>query len=148
MKKLIAFVLLIPLISVSQPDSSKMRISFTLQARDCEYIANYTMSENAYEELDSVMKVRFRISSPPSGTGNVQVDSIRVRDLRQLADRLRYDPMAFFGGVWVRFDTAIRAANNTWLNNRLNTDDSNVQTIFMNQRFNGRRRLRKDFLND
>lgn len=148
MKKIILLLLLFPLTSIAQSDSSKVRISFTMQARDCEILANYTFYENNFEELDSVMKVRFRVASPPSGNTNVQIDSIRVRDLREIAHKLRDNPIALNGGVWTRYDAAVRAANNTWLNNRLNQDESSVQTLFNNQRLIGRRRLRKDFLND
>jgi hypothetical protein len=129
--------------ALAQADSSKAKITVSIQARDCEYIAALTNGDNIMEDIDSVLKKRWRpASQSPSGNTLVSVDSIELRAWREVVKRLRAqdDGDEEFG----RVDAVLRATNNTWLIDKLNKDSGNLDDISSEKRQYGRSRLKKE----
>lgn len=142
-------ILLIPFLflylpSFCQSDSSSVKISVNVQARDCEYIATFTLFESRYEDIDSVMKARFRVTNPPSGATNVSIDSVKLRHWLALLERLRMDNVAVDQGIFNRIKASLIASANAWLVNKINRQDSTYQDMQAASREVGRRRLRKE----
>jgi hypothetical protein len=142
MKKIL-FALLLFSATVKAQDNEQTKVTVTIQARDCEFIGFYIAHAPEFEDLFDAMKVKFRVASPPSGTTNVQLDTIPIVQWLSVSAKLRTDPYAIGGLVFSRYDAALRAANNTYMTSRLdamNTGDTEVFTTF---RLSGRSRLRK-----
>lgn len=144
MKYIILLLLLIPLIGKTQTTI----ISVTIQARDCEYIASFTGTEEQFQDLDSAMKSKFRPAfSAPSGTTNVTLGGATNGTWYQIMYRLRRDFFACQGNnnEFTRIDVVLRALNNVWLTAALDADaldwENNGHTPI---RTNGRRRLKHE----
>lgn len=142
MKKIIFLLLFIPLLSVAQ-DNDNTKVTVTIQARDCEYIGHIIAFNENYEDLFDAMKVKFRIASPPTGTTNVTIDTIPIKQWLGVSSQLRTDPYSVGGSVLTRYEAALRAANNTYMNGRLDAVASTDTDIFTSRRLFGRDRLRK-----
>jgi hypothetical protein len=93
--------------------------------------------------LFDAMKVKFRIASPPTGTTNVTIDTIPIKQWLGVSSQLRTDPYSVGGSVLTRYEAALRAANNTYMNGRLDAVASTDTDIFTSRRLFGRDRLRK-----
>jgi hypothetical protein len=141
MKKLLLFLLLVPLLSTAQDENTKVTVS--IQARDCEFVGSFIAFTEEFEEMFDAMKTKFRVTSPPSGTTNVQIDTIPIKQWLALSAKLRKDPYAIGGIVLSRYDAALRAANNSFMTAQLNAMDAQDTDIFMGFRTLGRFRLRK-----
>lgn len=142
MKKIIFLLLFIPLLTKAQ-DNENTKVTVTIQARDCEYIGYFISFNENYEDLFDAMKAKFRIASPPSGTTNVTIDTIPIKQWLGVSGQLRTDPYAIGGSVLTRYETALRAANNTYMNGRLDAVAATDTDIFTGRRLFGRDRLRK-----
>lgn len=144
MKKIITILLsLFSIDSFAQTDSSLMKVTVTIQARDCEYLGVYIAFNQDYEDLFDAMKAKFRVVNPPSGTTNVVVDTITIVQWLGVINQLQADPFAVGGSVFTRVDAALRAVNNEYLTRILNEKSVANTNIFMNMRVLGRNRLRK-----
>lgn len=151
MKKIFTILaLFLSLYSYSQLDSSKMKVSITVQARECEILLNFTYTNHKMEELDSVMLVKFRPpATAPTNNTNVQLDSIPVRGLLEAAQHLSVMPAAMRvgsggGSPYKRFTDACLLVNNGWLTFRINKliaeNDAEVDAV----RLYGRKRGKKE----
>jgi hypothetical protein len=144
MKKIIFILLLIPILSSSQ----ETNISVTLQARDCEFIGSFTGSDDLYQDLDSLLKNKFRPgSTAPSGTTNVVITGITNTVWFRVCYFLRRKSTALNGNnnPFTRTDAALRAASNTWLTNALDADAVDWDLDgYTNDRAIGRKRLKKE----
>lgn len=143
MKKLIILSLLIPVFASAQIDSSQLKITVTLQARDAEFIGFFIGHNIDYEDLFDGLKAKFRVASPPTGTTNVTVDTIPIAQWLSVSAKLRTDPYAIGGSVFSRIDAALRAVNHSYLTGRLNVMDATDTEVFTNFRLLGRFKLRR-----
>jgi hypothetical protein len=141
MKNIIFLLLFLPILSEAQNDSAKVTV--TIQARDCEFIGFYIAHAPEFEDLFDGMKVKFRVTTPPTGTTNVIVDTIPIGQWLSLSAKLRTDPYAIGGSVFSRYDAALRAANNSYMTARLDAMNTGDTEVFTNFRLAGRGRLRK-----
>lgn len=146
MKKLIYLLFLTPIIGKTQNETSI--IAPVHQARDCEYIAHFTGTEDRWQDIDSSLKSKFRPpANAPSGTTNVTVGGATARAWFDVAARLRREPEALNGNnnPFTRVDASLRAVGNAWLTAALDADavlwDSSGYT---NYRTAGRQRLKRE----
>jgi hypothetical protein len=146
MKYILFLFLIISVQSFAQIDSSKTKVSITLAAKDCEYIANAFEKTNKYEDVDSVAKKRFRVASPPTNNANVQIDSVEGRVLVDVFEKLCYDVVALndTNNVTKRFFTALLVTGNTWIAQKANKIKANISDAYDFKRVLGRDYLRKN----
>lgn len=146
MKILILFIALsMSLTCLSQIDSGKVKISLQIQARDCEYIAAAAFEKsNKFEPIDSVLKSKFRVASPPADNTNVTVDSIEVRVYRTIMQILRDDVKAVHKNVYKRLNDALTANGNVWIIDKINKDFKIIDDPYDIVRLLGRKYLRKE----
>lgn len=127
MKKIILFsILFISVKSFAQSDSSRTLITVNVQARDLSYMANFTGYDPIFEDLDSVMKTKFRVTSPPSGTTSVSMSGVPVRAWWWILFRLSYDPVAIHTNIVSRLSTLLTAVGNGWLSYRISRETANI----------------------
>lgn len=122
MKKILILLLFsFSLQCFAQIDSSKTKVSINLAAKTCEYIIQYFENTNKFEDIDSVLKKRFRVQSPPTNNNNVQIDSIEGKVLMSIYTRLTQDPIALSDTTkhLKRFSEALRQTGSSWLNSRI-----------------------------
>lgn len=143
MKTIIILLLLFPAVCAAQLDSSRFKISVTINARDCEYISLLMDKTNKFEALDSTLKVKFRVASPPSNSTNVVVDSIEGRAWLSITRSLSIDLVAMHANSFKRVSDAIRATTSIWVINKLDRDANQRDGDYDTQRAIGRLYLRK-----
>lgn len=119
MKKIIFILLLIPALAKSQADSSQTTISVTLQRRDLGYLLNLTGHLPIFEDLDSVIKTKYRPTPPATPTTNVTIAGIKVRAWYSILLMLTYDPYATNSLILSRITTACQVPANVWLNHKI-----------------------------
>lgn len=122
-------------------------IAPVIQARDCEVIGYYTRATDDYQDLDSVLKSKFRPAfSAPSGTTNVTVNGATNGTWAQLMYTLRRDAYVSFGNnsVFSRIDAALRALSNTYLTAQLDADATAFDNLLTDRRGDGRSRLKHE----
>ena len=122
-------------------------IAPVIQARDCEIIGYYTRSNDDYQDLDSVLKSKFRPAfSAPSGTTNVTVNGATNGVWAQLMYTLRRDAYVSAGNnsVFSRIDAALRALANSYLTGQLDADATAFDNTATSIRAIGRSRLKHE----
>lgn len=122
-------------------------IAPVIQARDCEVLGYYTRANDDYQDLDSVLKSKFRPAfSAPSGTTNVTVNGATNGAWAQLMYTLRRDAYISFGNnsVFSRIDAALRALNNVYLTAQLDSDATAFDSTSTAIRASGRSRLKHE----
>lgn len=145
MKTLITILtLLICSFSFAQSDSANTKPSVTLQARDIEYIINFTGVDNQFKVMDSVFAKKLSGSGAPSGTTNVQCDSIKAKHWLSIFERIRIDALAQDQGIFSRLRTALNNTAFTWLTVRITKSDNAAQEYQQNLRSQGRRIARRE----
>jgi hypothetical protein len=146
MKKILSLLLLIiPAISFCQ-DSSRLKPSVTLQARDCEFIASFIQLETKFVDLDSVLISKFRITTSPTGTDNVVIPAVENRVWIDIYRRLSLSSVALRQNTFTRFETALTATAHTWLTSRITANQTDNQDQFSATRKYGRERLKKELI--
>lgn len=144
MKKILFILLLLPSLCHGQVDSSTIKITVTVQARDIEFFSGYTFGNPNYELLFDATKAKFRVTNPPTNTTNVTIDTVATGTWLSLLNDLRQDPIAVAANVFSRIETNVRAAGNTWLNNSLTSATAAQIAIAIGRRTDGRKRLRRN----
>lgn len=144
MKKIfILFFIILPISLFSQVDSNTVKITISIQARDCEYVALFIQYFNRTETLWDTMKGKFRVASPPSNNTTVQLDTIPIGEWFYLTSLLRRDAIAVNAGTLGRINTQLTALNIPFVTNRVNSQDADDQNNFTSQRILGRLKLRR-----
>lgn len=143
MKKLIIILLLSPLFSMAQVDSSAVKINVSIQARDAEYIGSFISFKEEYDELFDQLKLKMRIVNPPSGNTVVAIDNISVKVWLSVAHNIRTDYLAIQGGVFTRIDAILRAKNNAYLTRNLNESNTFDTKEYQDKRKSGRFNIRR-----
>lgn len=128
----------------AQSDSANSKPSVILQARDVEYLLNFTSYEPKYDLMDSVFVAKLSVSSPPTGTTNVTCDSIKAKHWLAIFERLRFDALAVDQGIWGRLKTALNNTSFSWLTTRISRSDDAANAAQSDMRQNGRKRARKE----
>lgn len=141
--KYILILLLFPVITQAQLDSSKFKISVTINARDCEYVSLLMERNNKFENLDSTLKAKFRVASPPSNATNVIIDSIEGRAWLDICRSLSIDITALHANCFKRVSDAVRATTSVWIINKLDKDATQRDSDYDFRRAFGRDYLRK-----
>lgn len=127
MKKIFLFgAVLIAFASFAQGDSSRATITVSVQARDLSWIANFTWQEPIFEDLDSIMKTKWRVPNRPSGTTNVSIPGVQVRAWWWILLKLSYDPVAIHTNIVSRLSAVLNAAGNSWLSYRISRETANI----------------------
>jgi hypothetical protein len=122
MKKIITSIAFLLSLSSYSQDSSTLKVSATIQARDLEYIAQLIYLREDYEEMWDNMKAKFRVVSPPAGTTNVTVDTVTLQNWNDIHGLLKSDPIA--KSVYNRVDAILLALNQSWLTSKINQRDA------------------------
>lgn len=143
MKKIFLFTLILISFKSFAQDSSRALITVNVQARDLLYLSNLTGIDPLFEDLDSVMKVRFRVSSPPSGTTNVSIPGVQVRAWWVALLRLSYDPIAINTNIVSRLSALLSGAGNSWLSHRIQRETNIIIATQQSKIANGAARLQK-----
>lgn len=141
MKKLIVIFFAFSSFLGAAQDSSTIKVSAQIQARDIEYIAQYLVNNDKYEEVWDNIKAKFRVANPPSGNTNVTIDTVALLVWADLHAELKHD--VFAKTTYNRVDAVLLALNQSWLTARINE-----QEAYFNDRQNalqalGRAKLRK-----
>lgn len=144
MKKIFVFILILTSLNgLTQTDSSRALITVSVRAEDLGYIANFTASDPIFEDLDSVMKTKFRVTSPPTGTTSVSMAGVPVRAWWWILFRLSYDPVAIHTNLVSRLSTLLTAAGNGWLSYRISRETTNIVNRKADMISSGTSRLQK-----
>jgi len=118
-----------------------------IEARDCEVIGYYIKGNDDYQDLDSVLKSKFRPAfSAPSGTTTVTVNGATNGAWAQLMYTLRRDAYVSLGNnsIFSRIDAALRALANSYLTGQLDADATAFGNTTTAYRANGRSRLKHE----
>lgn len=142
MKKLIILLFFIPSFAKSQTDSNTVKITVSIQAKDCEYAATLIQYFTKSETLYDAMKAKFRVASPPSNTTLVQLDTIPIGEWFSLTQLIRRDAQGISGGALGRINAQLTALNIPFVTNRIATQDADDTNGFTNLRALGRLKLR------
>lgn len=141
--KTLIFFLLISLTGFSQVDSSKIKITVSLQARDCEYLGSFVPFNENYEDIFDGIKAKFRVANSPTGNTVVQIDTVQIIQWINVSVKIRSDAIAILAGIHTRLDNALRAVNIDYLTNRLNVYATADTTTYTSNRNLGRFKLRR-----
>jgi hypothetical protein len=120
---IIIFLLAATLKSTAQIDSTQMRTALTLQARDWLFVSEYIKYNDDFERLYDSIKSRIYPLSNPASTITGKIDSISVGNLIEMSRRLRTAQYGITYFVFDRINTAIRAINNSYLQDQLDIMD-------------------------
>lgn len=142
MKKLLFILLFLPILSFAQ-DSSEIKISISVQARDIEFVSIFIAGNESFEELWDNIKVKFRQQVVPAGNDVVVMDTVSLQALLNLHGFLNNNAIAVKKNVFSRFDLILRATNQSWLISRINETVSHDDAQYSNLRLSGRNRLRR-----
>ena len=148
MKKLIlSIAILLSLTSFGQ-DSSKLKPSVTLKAKDLYYIKVFIGGQNKYEDLDSLIKTLCRPAvNCPANTSDVTLTVIENRVWLALCRQLSSDPIALHTNVFKRVSDALRLlTTQTWLIKRLDSDVQDIINAGDNQVNTGKILAKKEFV--
>lgn len=115
MKKLFFILLLLPLFSTAQIDSSAIKVSISVQARDIEVISTLIVRNDLYEDVWDNVKVKFRVAVPPAGNEIVVMDTIPLKLLHSIYILLSSNNIAVKKNVLSRYEAILRAKNQSWL---------------------------------
>lgn len=118
-----------------------VKLTFSPQARDLEYIAS--ISSMDYDEgfFDSV-KYKFRVQNEPTGNTPVSITLYTI-DIITGFQKLKNDPTALKSNCASRIETLLRGLNNVYLTGKLDEIDANDVSTFQTMRQVGRFKLRK-----
>ena len=141
MKKIISLIPMFIVLASFGQDSSKLKVSAQIQARDLEYITQFIYNRDGYEEMFDNLKAKFRTGTPPTGATIVTVDTVALGLWADIHNFLKGDPFA--KNTFNRVNTILTALGQSWLTARINE-----QEAYFNDRQNslqqfGRQRLRK-----
>lgn len=137
--KTIAICVLVSFNSFSQ-DSTKVTIN--VQVRDLEYIGSKIYNITEAEEIYDSIKIKFRISNPPTGNTNVSVTAYTMDWLAVFAT-LKGNAVAINSNCTSRVESSLRAVGQTYLTNKLDALDTKYQDVFQNKRQLGRSKLKR-----
>lgn len=143
MKKIIFLLLLIPVLSSAQIDSSQLKVTATIQARDLDYLGSFITNKLEYEDLYDAVKLKYRVTNPPVNQNNVTLDTIPIFQWLHVITKLRNDPVAIQGLVFERVRTALLTASNPYLTGRINAGNSSDTTTFLQTKTVGRFLIRR-----
>ena len=107
----------------AQIDSTKIKTSLTLQARDWLFVSEYVKYDDTFERLYDSIKSRIYVLTNPFSTVTAKVDSISVGNLIEMSRRLRTANFGLSYFVFDRINAAIRAVNNSYLQSQLDIQD-------------------------
>ncbi len=139
------FLLLIK--SNSQTDSSKLKPTVVLQARDCEVILYYTQEgRKKLQDLDSVLLSKWRPpATNPTGTNNVTIDSVEARVWNEVLEIFASNPCLITENSFGRLQSALSSTGHSWLTAKVVKQALALNTAWAEQiRKNGRQYGRKE----
>lgn len=122
-KTLLALLVLISFSASAQIDSTQIKASLNLEVRDWLYVSDGIKHRDQFERLYDSLKARVHTVVNPQSTVKAKIDSIPVGNLIEIARALRSRPYGVSFPVFTRINTAIRAVNNSYLQNQLDLID-------------------------
>ena len=139
MKYTLALLLIIPLLSNSQVDSSKLKTSgIVFKGKDLDMVADIVRADPMnFPDLDSLIKLKYR--NPPANTADVTLDSIPNRQLLKIALRMKSDNMCVLGNVFKNVDAELRLHGTAWIISRLDKDNYVTDAALVDRRKRGQR---------
>lgn len=145
MKRILFFIsILTSLPALSQSDSANTKLAVTIQARDIEFLINYTGVENQFKAMDSVFAKKLSGSSAPSGTTNVSCDSVKAKHWLLIFERIRQDALAVDQGIFNRLKTSLNNTSFGWLTLRVTRSDDVANAYQSDMRQRGRKIARRE----
>lgn len=127
----------------AQIDSTQMKVSLTLQARDWLYISDGIKHLDQFERLYDSLKARVYVLTNPQSTVSAKVDSISVGNLIEISRAIRTRQYGYSVFVFDRINTAIRAVSNTYLQSQLDIMDAYFINYYGDLLSNELQRLKK-----
>jgi hypothetical protein len=124
MKKLFCFLILFVSLCAFSQDSSQLKPTVLIQARDCEvicwFLKNNILPQERFEDLDSVLKSKFRpASNAPTAATNVTIDGTKAGAWEELYKVIKTDLYCIAGGTTERVEQSLISAGHTWLTSRV-----------------------------
>lgn len=131
----ILFILLIGLKTYSQTDSSKLKISVTLPAKDFNYFGFYMYEQNdLFGDLTDSIKVKYRSGQDNQDNNNISITAT-VGAWFNMDILLRNDANALKNNVFKRLDDALKLfTTHTYLIRRLTEADAIDQVTYQSMR--------------
>ena len=139
MKKILSLIVI--LISLQSFSQDSVKLTFSIQARDVEYVASISSMDSDEGFFDSV-KHKFRVQNEPTGTTLVPMTLYTI-DVLNGFTRLKNDPTALKANCTSRIETILRALNDAYLTGKLDEMDANDTATFQTMRQVGRFKLKK-----
>ena len=140
MRKLILSIAI--LLSLKSFSQDSVKVTLSVQARDCEYIGAFAFNHDSLEELWDSFKVKFRVPNPATGNTTVSVTAYTL-DWLSVLNRLNNDATALKALCTKRVSDLLRAVNQPYLTGKLNALDVADQNTFQSMRQFGRSKLRR-----
>lgn len=144
---LLSLIVLFSLNATAQTDSSQLRSGkLSLRMNDWEYVTTFMSYNPLYENVFDSIKNRIRPltnAQYPAGTTLVTVDSVQNSELVAMCLVIRNEFNSQTQAAIIRITTAVRALNNTWINNQLDAIDASESAAFINRRTDGKFKLRR-----
>ena len=140
MRKLILSIAI--LLSLKSFSQDSVKVTLSVQARDCEYIGAFAFNHDSLEELWDSLKVKFRVPNPATGNTTVSVTAYTL-DWLSVLNRLNNDATALKAQCTKRVSDLLRAVNQPYLTGKLNALDVADQNTFQSMRQFGRSKLRR-----
>lgn len=134
MKKTILSLVVVcfSLAASAQIDSTKMKVSLTLQTRDWLYISQHIKHTDEFERLYDSIKLRIYPVTNPYSTATGTIDSISVGNLLTISRAMRSRSYGVVLFPFTRINTAIRAINNAYLQSQLDVMDDYYIDLYNN----------------
>lgn len=139
MKKILSLIALV--ISLNSFGQDSVKLTFSLQSRDVEYIASVSSMDNDEGFFDSV-KYKYRVQNEPTGNTLVSITLYTI-DVIHGFTKLKNDPTALKANCTSRVETILRALNNVYLTGKLDQLDADDSATFSTMRGVGRFKLKK-----
>lgn len=129
MKKLIYLLFLTPIISQSQVDSAHTVVNnVVIKAKDLAFYRLYMEKSNKTEDLDSIIRLKYRSLDPADNT-DITVNGIQRRVWRDMLNVLYYNVQALQSNRYKRIHDAILLINDAWLTDKITRDEAAAKDI-------------------
>jgi hypothetical protein len=128
MKSFFLLLLIVPTLSYSQDSAHTVVNNVIVKARDLAFYRLYMEKGNKTEDLDSVIKSKYR-SLDPADNADITVNGIQRRVWRDMLNVLYSNVQALQSNRYKRVHDAILLINDPWLNDKITRDEAAAKDI-------------------
>ena len=132
MKKILfALCLLVSFTAFGQVDSTKIKVSVSLQVRDWLYLNFFLANSPSYENVYDSMKVKLRVAIQPSLTTVIKVDSIQQGQILKLAEMIKTERYGVIAIPYTRINSALKSS--AYLTRKIDEIDADYTAQYNNR---------------